>query len=89
MAKRKTRQHKIALDQRRSISEENSFTYNLGIPTKIATNKPSVTTPAQAYPYLIHDLTKTAILTALIVAIQLSLYFLLKNHVLTIPGLGY
>ena len=41
------------------------------------------------YPYLIKDLSKTGVLTALILGFQVILFFLLKNHTLKIPGLIY
>ena len=41
------------------------------------------------YPYLMKDLSKTGILTALILGLQIILFFLLKNHTLKIPGLIY
>jgi hypothetical protein len=47
---------------------------------QISTNK---------YPYLIKDLSKTGILTVGILAFQIILFTLLKNHIATIPGIGY
>ena len=44
---------------------------------------------ANAYPYLIKDLSKTGILTVAILTFQITLFFLLKNHILIIPGLNY
>lgn len=87
MAKRKTRQHKIALEQRRSMSKDNIFSYSLK-EAKISSPKAS-NRKTEEYPFLIHDLSKTAILTALIVVAQFSLYYLLKTRVLTLPGLSY
>lgn len=87
MAKRKTRQQKIASDQRRPISGESTFVFSLANSPKMP-QKTLVKTTTM-HPYLIKDLKKTAILTAMIVAFQFSLFFLLKNHILRIPGLGY
>jgi hypothetical protein len=42
-----------------------------------------------AYPYLVKDLSKTGVLTLGILAFQVILFTLLRNHVLTIPGIGY
>jgi hypothetical protein len=39
--------------------------------------------------YLLKDLQKTSILTASIIAFQLILLFVLKNHVITLYGLIY
>ena len=41
------------------------------------------------YPYLIKDLSKTGLVTSLILGFQVILFFLLKNHTLKIPGLIY
>ena len=41
------------------------------------------------YPYLIKDLSKTGMLTLGILAFQIILFALLKNHAVTIPGISY
>jgi len=41
------------------------------------------------YPYLIKDLSKTGILTLGIIAFQIILFTLFKNHTLSIPGIVY
>lgn len=43
------------------------------------------------YPtsFLIHDLRKTGILTLFIIAFQLILLFVLKNHIISITWLSY
>lgn len=41
------------------------------------------------YPYLLHDISKTGILTLSIIAIQLILFVLLKNHILVLPMVKY
>lgn len=41
------------------------------------------------YPYLVKDLSKTGALTTAILTFQIILFFLLKNHILQIPGLSY
>ena len=51
--------------------------------------KPQTSVAINEYPYLIKDLSKTGLLTATILGLQLVLFFLLKNHVFTIPGLIY
>ncbi len=95
--KRKTREEKILADLR------HSFTHSQGAHKVIseAKNKPETqsilipqyknqaTVSVSAYPYLVKDLSKTAILTGAILVFQVALYFLLKNHVLIIPGLIY
>jgi len=52
-------------------------------------NKPNQRISTNKYPYLIKDLSKTGILTLGILAFQIILLTLLKNHVVTIPGIGY
>jgi len=51
--------------------------------------RPNSQTTIATYPYLKKDLSKTAILTLIILASQIILFTLFKNHVLTIPGIGY
>lgn len=41
------------------------------------------------YSYLFHDLSKTGILTGGIIAAQLILFFLLKNHIIVLPMVKY
>lgn len=90
MAKRKkTRQQKIIADTRHKLySLQGSYSVS------IRENKePILPTPQVAqtttYTYLKHDLLKTAFLTGAILAIQSILFFLLKNHLFTIPTVSY
>jgi len=55
----------------------------------IPSAKPNQQVSTIKYPFLIKDLSKTGILTLGILAFQIILFTLLKNHVLTIPGIGY
>lgn len=41
------------------------------------------------YPFLVKDISKTGMLTAIILIIQLILFFLLKNHIIKISGIIY
>jgi hypothetical protein len=52
-------------------------------------NKPNQPTSTNKYPYLIKDLSKTGMLTLGILAFQIILFALLKNHAVTIPGISY
>jgi hypothetical protein len=93
--KRKTREQKILAETRHNFSH--TFTGQVPFTAKIQTQiNPSIltqTTPKtaalNAYPYLIKDLSKTAILTAGIFIFQIILWALLKNHALIIPGISY
>ena len=51
--------------------------------------KPNQQISTNKYPYLIKDLFKTGALTLGILAFQIILFVLLKNHTVTIPGIGY
>ena len=89
MAKRKkTRQQKMIADIRHQV-------YSLEGSSSISVEKtppiPSIPQIVQAtsYNYLKHDLIKTAFLTGIILAVQSILFFLLKNHILTIPKVSY
>lgn len=57
--------------------------------TKEVKNVSTTISLTNKYPYLISDISKTGILTGIIVLAQIILYFLLKNHILKIPGIIY
>ena len=93
MPKRKTRQEKIKSDYRRQLSfgQEATFAYQIAPKNQ---EQPQVKISSVApktilYPFLKADLRKTMVLTLCIVVVQFVLYFLLKNHVFTLPGLTY
>ena len=54
-------------------------------PVNIPASRPMV----NIYPFLLKDISKTGILTAVILASQLILFFLLKNHLFKLPGIIY
>jgi len=104
MAKRKTRQQKIIADLRRQINtsqtksaplekkiekREVPLSPSLNLPTLSLNEKKQSVSTFTNTAYLIKDLQKTAILTASIVAAQLILLVILKNHILTLNGLIY
>ena len=104
MAKRKTRQQKIIADLRRQINasqtksvplekkvekREQPLSPSLNLATlNLGEKRQSVDTFTNT-SYLIKDLRKTGILTTSIIAVQLILLVILKNRILTIPGLNY
>jgi len=93
--KRKTREQKILADLRHNF--KHNFISQAPLTEKIQPQiVPSIIAPIagktvalSAYPYLVKDLTKTAILTLGIFVFQIILFTLLKNHVLIIPGISY
>jgi hypothetical protein len=93
--KRKTREQKILAETRHNFSH--AFTGQVPFTAKIQTQINSSiltqtapkTTVLNAYPYLIKDLTKTALLTLGIFIFQIILFTLLRNHVIFIPGISY
>ena len=93
--KRKTREQKILADLRHNFSH--TFTSEIAPSVKIQPQITSTilktttqkTVAVNAYPYLIKDLSKTAILTFAIFIAQIILFTLLRNHVLFIPGISY
>ena len=97
MAKRrKTREQKKLADSRHnfahSLVNTSNFEAKISFPSKTITESPKiekVQTPISNYPFLIKDLSKTAILTLAILAFQVILFTLLKNHTFVIPGLSY
>ena len=93
--KRKTREQKISANLRHNFSH--TFTSEVAPASKIqAQITPSMlkmtsqkTVALNSYPYLIKDLSKTAILTLAIFISQIILFTLLRNHVILIPGISY
>ena len=86
---RKTRRQKITADLHRqlySLRSQKAPSFE---------QKPTANIPAaplvepQKYNYLIADISKTGVVTGAILIAQLIFFFLLKNHLLTIPGIGY
>lgn len=96
MAKRKkTRQQKIIADLRRKLQmEKRSVSSEMILDVKHGKDIPVKTSqdvkPALSkYPYLMHDLYKTGILTGGIIIAQLVLLFLLKNYIVVLPMVRY
>src|ERR1035437_8644021 len=104
MAKRKTRQQKIIADLKRQINasqtksaplekkfekHEQPLSPSLNLPKFNLSEKKQPISTFTNTTYLIKDLRKTVILTASIVAVQLILLIILKNHILIFNGLVY
>ena len=93
MAKRrKTREQKKVADFRHNVHHSPvSYTFEKNTKTpKIEPSRPTQTpTTLSAYPFLVKDLTKTFILTTIIMSAQVVIFFMLKNHTIVIPGLTY
>jgi hypothetical protein len=103
--KKKTRQQKIIADLRRQLLKEDLSsqksqkvkfnTPQVNIPQEIPQKKefPIETAVKKengaSYNYLIHDLRKTAMLTASVIALQIILFLVLTNKILVLPGLSY
>jgi hypothetical protein len=93
--KRKTREQKILADLRHNfrhnlISEAPAAgKVKLQLVPITTEQKPQTAIALNSYPYLVQDLVKTGVLTLFIFAFQIILFTLLKNHILTIPGIGY
>lgn len=98
MAKhRKTRKEKEIADSRHSFTHnfvsQTPYQVKFDAPTKAKSLDKSGAKPqaisTSAYSYLVKDLSKTAILTAAILAFQIILFFLFQHHILAISGLNY
>jgi hypothetical protein len=94
--KRKTREQKKLADLRHTFQhvivgqETSAAKTNIQPSNTISLSyKPKTTILTNQYPFLVKDLSKTGILTLLILAFQIVLFALLKNHVLTIPGISF
>jgi len=99
MAKRKTRQQKIIADLRRQLTKTVEPINLDTVVEKKTPIKQGITLPERSQtspqrltytnPYLINDLRKTAILTSCIIVAQFFLFFLLRQHILILPGISY
>jgi hypothetical protein len=102
--KKKTRQQKIIADLRRQIDaserksapvekkkekREQPITPSLNLPKVNISQAKQTTDTFTNTSYLVKDLRKTAILSTSIIAFQIVLLFILKNHVITLGGLIY
>lgn len=97
MAKqRKTREQKKVADLRHKFSH--ALTSQIPPAVKIQIQTKDLISPSNIhnqrvainkYPYLVKDLSKTGMLTLGIIAFQIILFALLKNHTIGIPGIGY
>lgn len=91
--------HKLQIQNQITSSPETptlkyEFKRNSGIGVKSNTIKfnnqqKTNLTEVKTYPYLIHDLLKTGILTLSIVILECLLLFSLKSHMLNLPGLNF
>jgi hypothetical protein len=84
--KRKTREQKRLADKRHDF-HHSLTTQRVELPLKPIIS----TTPKKEieYPYLAKDLTRTVILSSLIIGFQFFLFLILKNHFINIPGISY
>ena len=87
--KRKTRQQKKQADLRHNFTHTFVNTTHLEAKIDIETKENIKLNSPNVYPYLVKDLSKTGLLTTTILGFQLIIFFLLKNHILSIPGLSY
>ena len=92
--KRKSREQKIKADNRHfSYHIDSSITHSVPQISIASTDLPIQINKPQpvvfAYPYLKNDLRKTIILTASILAIQLAIFIVLRNHIVNVLGIRY
>jgi len=82
---KKTRKEKIIADYRHQVY----FLKNQNIPL----NNSIITIPVNENSYsnthILKDVLKTGILSLSIIAMQIILFFLLKNHIITLPIIKY
>lgn len=93
--KRRTRKDKILSDLHRKSSYHFSPTSfviekNDRLPEKkIETHMRTSAGNMINYPFLLEDITRTIIVTGAIIAFQIFLFFILKFHVIKLPGIIY
>lgn len=93
MKSRKTRKEKMIADLRRknqllsfpqNTPSQNNMHVEFSLPkTKFRPENKAV--PLNSYPYLIHDLLKTFILTSSILIVEILIYIFSKNRIIFLP----
>lgn len=89
---RKTRRQKITADLHRqlySLRSQKVPSFEQKSAAKIEKKDETPLVEPQKYNYLTADISKTGVVTGAILIAQLIFFFLLKNHLLTIPGISY
>jgi len=89
---RKTRKQKITADLHRqlyTLKSQKVLSFESKETPRIEKTVSIPRINTQVYNYLIKDISKTAVVTAAIVIGQFIFFFLLKNHLLKIPGINY
>jgi hypothetical protein len=94
--KRKTREQKKLADLRHTFTHvyvgqiPSAVKNQIELKDKISqAYKPKQPILTNQYPYLVKDLSKTGVLTLAILAFQIILFTLIKNHAFSIPGIVY
>jgi hypothetical protein len=82
---KKTRKQKITADFNHQVYS----LVNKNVPLNISSPSAVINKNSYSYTYVLTDITKTGLLTAFIIAVQLVLFFLLKNHIITLPKISY
>lgn len=83
--RKKTRKQKIIADYR----HKEYVLKNENVPLNVPTPVMSINKSSSSYTYVLNDVFKTGLLTFFIVAGELILFFLLKNHIITLPNINY
>ncbi|MEK7533961.1 MAG: hypothetical protein AAB600_01350 [Patescibacteria group bacterium] len=73
---------------RRGFDSKNIPSLNTKAFSEMKNDSISITS-VNKYPYLLHDILKTGILTISIIAVQLILFVILKNKMIVLPMLSY
>jgi len=82
---KKTRKEKIIADYRHQVY----ILKNKDMPLNNSTLNISVNDGAYLNTHVVKDVLKTGILTGSIIAAQIILFFLLKNHIISLPIVKY
>jgi hypothetical protein len=82
---KKTRKEKIIADYRHQVY----VLKNKDLPLNSATITAPIGIESYSDTYIFKDILKTGILTGSIIAAQIVLFFLLRNHVITLPIVKY
>ncbi|HVT01339.1 MAG TPA: hypothetical protein VHE53_03860 [Patescibacteria group bacterium] len=89
--KRQTKKQKIAASTRQNFSQvlsAPSISLDLKL-TPIQREIPIQNTPTQDYSYVIADVRKTLLITSLLIILDLVIYFLLKQKIISFFGLTF
>jgi hypothetical protein len=84
----KLRQQQNPSKEQQQVSTMHYSLSSINHPIKV-TSQEKISARSDEYQYVYHDLLKTIFISSILIALQFVLLFMLKQHILKIPGVSY